>query len=544
MLELRNKAAKIADAGSTKITNTRDRMQSQPSKKINWDADIKSKPPPPPKPPRPPPPPSRIGSTNSSERSLPASSSAKAPVPPVPLRRAGSSAAPPPSLSRSDSVVSYLSAAPSGPPPTIRRDTRPDAAASAVGKSSETMPPPPRIVEPRASHGADVDRIDWTNLSPEDKQELFTWLDEFFSRHLNVAISHRKGEETLKHVQVPPGGRTPSPMKGPPPIARISRPKTPPRPAQSAGEFISSYPPPCTRGSAAEDLAYYFHPSTHWTDAWYTSDNLCAPPVRGNGHTASTFSWSHDGRTKTVTGGVLFSDLSICFYTVSWPLHAPPTDPNAAQRSARYLPRPAPWPRDALVDAHAQYGETVAAYAESFEGTGQPCARGECWDLAAEALKAFDAYDYVPPPVKSVARTHGHLLFAGRAADKGAVMRGVWRGGDDRVRRGDVVEWRSARCGVGERAWAVLGNPEHTAVIVADMVPRVAVRDGMAVKPSELGTLVVVEQSQGSPPKRGTYDLTRFEEGEIWIYRPVGMEAYVGCMLAPSCPEGLAAISV
>ena len=40
----------MADAGSSKITNTRDRMTSQPSKNINWHAEIKPKPPPPPKP--------------------------------------------------------------------------------------------------------------------------------------------------------------------------------------------------------------------------------------------------------------------------------------------------------------------------------------------------------------------------------------------------------------------------------------------------------------------------------------------------------------
>ena len=104
MLELRNKAAKMADAGTTKMANTRDRMTSQPSKNINWNAEIKSKPPPPPKPPAPLPPPTRISSANNTAMSQGQENS---PAPPVPLRRLGSSASP--SLSRSTSQVSQIS---------------------------------------------------------------------------------------------------------------------------------------------------------------------------------------------------------------------------------------------------------------------------------------------------------------------------------------------------------------------------------------------------------------------------------------------------
>ena len=280
-------------------------------------------------------------------------------------------------------------------------------------------------------------------------------------------------------------------------------------------------------------------------EAWYTDEtNLLAPPVRGNGQISFTCSWSSDGRTKTVYGAVLFADLSLCFYTVSWPQRAPPADPGVIQRSARYIPRPAPWARAALVDAHETYGETVAAFAEGFEGTGEPCARGECWDLAAEALKYCAQFDYVPRPVQSLSRAHGHLIYVGKAARKGAVQDGRWRGGDDRVRRGDILEWRSARVGMGGGGYAILGNPDHTAVIVREMVPRVGVEDGMAVRPADMGVLEVMEQSVGQPPKRATYNLANFEEGEVWIYRPVGMEAYVGCLLTPQCPDGVNALSI
>lgn len=224
--------------------------------------------------------------------------------------------------------------------------------------------------------------------------------------------------------------------------------------------------------------------------------------------------------------------------------NASPNDATAVSRRAKYLPRPAALDQVTLVEAHETYGETIAAFAESFEGTGQYCARGECWDLASEALKYFDQYDYIPKPVPSISRTHGHLIFRGKASRGGAEQAGRWRGGDTQVRRGDIVEWRTVRIAMPNGGYSTLGLPDHTAVIVSDAVPRRAVSDGDAVKPSELGSLEVIEQSLGSPPKRQTYDLGMFQEGEVWIYRPIGMETYVGAFLSAQCPDNVEATSV
>ncbi|KAI0684691.1 hypothetical protein BC835DRAFT_1409086 [Cytidiella melzeri] len=256
-----------------------------------------------------------------------------------------------------------------------------------------------------------------------------------------------------------------------------------------------SYPPPIVHGSDAKDLASYFSPSTHW-------DSAC-----------------------------------VSFSTTS---PANPNDSRAVVRSARYLPRPTAKDRVTLVAASKSYGEVIATYAENFEGTGQFCARGECWDLANEALKQFEQYgDDVPKPVRSIGRTHGHLLFEGKAEQNGALQMGKWRGGDDRIRRGNIVEWRNVRVGMGHCGHAMLGFPDHTAVIVRDLVPRAAVADGKNVKLSEMGSLEVVEQSLGNPPKRQRYNLGEMQEGEVWVYRPIGMEVYVGAVLGPQCPEGL-----
>ncbi|KAI9429011.1 hypothetical protein H4582DRAFT_389559 [Lactarius indigo] len=60
---------------------------------------------------------------------------------------------------------------------------------------------------------ADVDRIDWANLSHEDKQVFFTWLDEFFARYLDQS-------QPFVRVSPPVDGSstsTPSPSPRPSP---------------------------------------------------------------------------------------------------------------------------------------------------------------------------------------------------------------------------------------------------------------------------------------------------------------------------------------
>ena len=255
--------------------------------------------------------------------------------------------------------------------------------------------------------------------------------------------------------------------------------------------------------------------------------------------------WQACGTSKSIFGGVLFADLSICWYSVSFSASNPSADPNdpaLVQRSARFLQRPEAHSREALLDAHETYGESVAAFSESFEGTGQHCARGEGWDLASEALKYFDQFDYVPKPVPSTARTHGHLIFSGQVSANGSVQAGRWRGGDDTVRRGDIVEFKDVRIKSPEGCYVILGA--HTAIIVSNSEPSIPVSDGKSVKPTDLRSLEVVEQTPGNAPARRLYDLTRIQEGELWIYRPIGMKAYVGAYLSCKCPDDAQVVSV
>lgn len=193
-----------------------------------------------------------------------------------------------------------------------------------------------------------------------------------------------------------------------------------------------------------------------------------------------------------------------------------------------------------LQQAAETYGATAAAFAERAEASGRPVARGECWDVAHEALlhaeSIFGPHD---APILSTSRAHGHLLFCGKPGV------GRWRGGDDRLRAGDIVEWRSVRIGMGQYgAYSLLGDPDHTAVLVQDTVPRCAVADGQSVKPADVGVLTVVEQTAGRAPKRDSYDLANLQQGEVWVYRPVGMIMYLGSTLSIDIPSGLETFTV
>lgn len=283
----------------------------------------------------------------------------------------------------------------------------------------------------------------------------------------------------------------------------------------------------------------YFSSSTQWDSAWYATPSAVPPPLENSRdcHRSHYTQWRGD--MHTLAGGALFSDLSACWYVVEWSKRNA-QNTSAAKRRATVLPRPEPMSRDELVLAHETYGETIAAFAENYEGTGQWCARGECWDLASEALKSFEQWDHVPKPIPSLGLTHGHMIYEGKAWGKGQAG-GRWRGGDDRIRRGDIVQWKTTKI-VDGYATSTLGAPDHTAVIVKDQIPRITPTDGASMKPGDLVQLEVVEQSVHSPPKRAVYRLQGMSEGELWIYRPVGMEAYLKLIFTPNWPEGMEAL--
>ncbi|KAG1853855.1 hypothetical protein C8R48DRAFT_722614 [Suillus tomentosus] len=161
--ELKQKAGKAKDASVTMMVNTRDKYSSVPSSKTNWDPNWKRAPPP-----------------------APAGSSGNGPPPP-PLR------------SRPDASGSTRSSVVSPPPPSAHGSR---SGAPSSPSYSHISPPPARATSSYRSQMAGsadpVNHIDWANLSQEDKDEFFSWLDEFFSRYLDITLPSRRSSAGMK----------------------------------------------------------------------------------------------------------------------------------------------------------------------------------------------------------------------------------------------------------------------------------------------------------------------------------------------------------
>lgn len=74
-------------------------------------------------------------------------------------------------------------------------------------QSSDFVAHPPGV--PRGTTN-----IDWANLSDEDKQVFFTWLDEFFARYLDLPASATRPTAPIS-AERPSNMSTPSPQSSP-----------------------------------------------------------------------------------------------------------------------------------------------------------------------------------------------------------------------------------------------------------------------------------------------------------------------------------------
>ncbi|KAJ7819525.1 proline-rich protein [Mycena leptocephala] len=156
--EMRDKAGKAKNATVTSLQNTKDRHSSVPLKTTNWDPYAKNQPPPPP--------------PRANKFSRPVVQPSFLPPP----QRGGAAA-------ESPSSSTPPSPAP-GPPPIVRA-TRPSVPRRLQPEEEKPAPAPP--VRRFGARTAEQE-IDWANLSPEDKEVFFAWLDEFFSRYLGKPI--------------------------------------------------------------------------------------------------------------------------------------------------------------------------------------------------------------------------------------------------------------------------------------------------------------------------------------------------------------------
>lgn len=183
------------------------------------------------------------------------------------------------------------------------------------------------------------------------------------------------------------------------------------------------------------------------------------------------------GNTHTILGCALFADLSFLWWKISWDASRPAA---TVQSQVAYREPPVAWAdEERLSEASNGFGDWIAGFAETNEANRTPVGDGECWTLAAEAIKYTNATAQLTESnrlMTTIGRTHGFLIFAGKA-DEVQGQCGRWRGGDrlrangGGVRRGDIVEWRTVKIGMKggvPGSYATLGAPDHTAIIIED----------------------------------------------------------------------------
>lgn len=157
-----------------------------------------------------------------------------------------------------------------------------------------------------------------------------------------------------------------------------------------------------------------------------------------------------------------------------------------------------------LVANHERFGEYVAGWCEHHRG--KTVGRGECWDLAKEALqKGCGNYAFVSTYV-----IHGYPIL--QVANSGSGIHFI--NGDqqlDEIRRGDILQFKT--CTFFDPATGVTstcGQPDHTAVIVR--------KDG--------DKLILLEQNLGG--RRYVVDgaciIKNLTQGEMYVYRPMPKE--------------------
>lgn len=284
------------------------------------------------------------------------------------------------------------------------------------------------------------------------------------------------------------------------------------------------------------------------------------PPLK----TRSDLSWKAGltsyGSTVEIKGVFQFDDLSTLWYCIRL---ANSLRLDQFESKAAYAEPPQPWTEEShpgLLEANADsYGEMLARKGEEWEGS--VVGDGECWTLIHQAIlnvNGEQGYSKDQTLFESVGRTHGHLLYHGRAEQSNGKTRrgGVWRGGDlGNVRRGDVLEWGPSEFKVptalsgGRTSTTTLklgaperNSPDHTALVIGVTPPSLTQSTGeehdldlpqgqQVLSPHRLGSITVLEQAAGQTVHRTTYqfDLTGegqgWTQGELWIFRPVGAQA-------------------
>ncbi|PLW10360.1 hypothetical protein PCANC_16405 [Puccinia coronata f. sp. avenae] len=366
----------------------------------------------------------------------------------------------------------------------------------------------------------------FSQFTQQDKEAFFDILDEFFNRRFpdrKFPVQRSAACHDLNKNEMPP------------PVSLQTRPSIATFSSQDHDEELCR----------AEMIARYFKTYRQWTSAadhWFLTDDPVPTPMQGADDVKRVSCWSQTGNERTQMNYVLFPDLSQLWTEVRFDVSRTGAPRHAA---ARFRPPPGQMDHRTLVGSAETYGPQLVAFAEKAERSRRHVARGECWDMANEALKAFPAaLPHPPAPLTSISRTHGIMLYYGRATGSGSGY-GSWKQPSDlgAIRPGDIIEWRLVACEtVNPTLSFTLGDPDHTAIIVDASGCTVSTsRSPDACPPTLLGLITVVEQSLKQLPIRRTYNLATISRGEVWIYRPMAEHLLLGpgrneCSFPPPNP--------
>lgn len=160
--------------------------------------------------------------------------------------------------------------------------------------------------------------------------------------------------------------------------------------------------------------------------------------------------------------------------------------------------------KEELVANHERFGEYVAGWCEHHKG--KTVGRGECWDLAKEALqKGCGNHAFVSTYV-----IHGYPIL--QVANSGSGIHFINSNQQlDDIRRGDILQFKT--CTFFDPATGVTGTcgqPDHTAIVVR----------------KEGDKLILLEQNLGG--RRYVVDgeciIKNLTQGEMYVFRPMPKE--------------------
>lgn len=322
--------------------------------------------------------------------------------------------------------------------------------------------------------------------------------------HLKTGQNTSSASASPQVAVAPPLVSTPQVAGAPPPINYATRPQfiagnaDPASQAPIPAPVAAPVPVPVAAplpGQKEFDLQLH----TLWFNA--PANSLQLPPtMSGLNYALAT---SRSGTSQTLIIAIrIVEDLAIVKYKLSWQN----TDPQGSVRAERKeVPAPAPLPQTQLIQAHEQFGNGVASWAEAM--MNKQVGDGECWTLAKEAIDQ-SSHGYALSPQSY---THGALVYHATGGAPAPIAY------NDSIRRGDILQFTNGRFETRNAqgvvtGFSTVGMPNHTSVVTSVSANNRVVE--------------IVQQNVSGVKKvqKGSHNLDEMTQGDLKIFRPVWKE--------------------